>query len=341
MGKDQISMICRHKLVRSICCLILVVRTPFAAADWSAVSRATTYFTSDVGLFTASQRLSRDADPTQPALDTRLTGQGSDGVMETMVQLTDAVESAHGKTSFDVRGDGYIFYDHTQYSNGNVGVQATHVFPTKTSLMVRYYYNPDLFLGNNIERRSGFFTIAPERVSSQIAAMHIGQELFEDVEVSLFSRYGSRRYDHTFQQRNTDFWTVGPHFDWKLMPGVSLGLAYHYERGIAAGRSLPQFSDDVSYVNNFAAADLDLEILEDWTISFSFDYERNHWLSQLSGDDRNGAFEQVYFGEALLKYKIEENISAHCGLQHGSRKMNVESVAVVNTNIGLGLKAEF
>lgn len=334
-------MISPHRNVRGFCFLILALSVSSASAEWSSVSRATTYYTSDVGLFTASQRLSADADPTQPALDTRLTGQGSDGVMETMVQVTNAIESDKGKTTFDIRGDGYIFYDHTKYSNGNVGVQATHLFPTKTSLMIRYYYNPDLFLGDNIERRSGFFTISPERVTSQIVAMHIGQELTDDMSVRLFSRYGTRRYDQAFQQRNTDFWTVGPHFEWKIMPAVKLGLAYHYETGTAAGRNLPQFSDDVSYINNFAAADLDIEVYEDWTLSFGFDYERNHWLSQLSDDDRNGAFEEVFFGQALLRYRVEENISVHCGLQQGSRKMNVESLAVVNTNVGLGLKAEF
>lgn len=57
------------------------------------------------------------------------------------------------------------------------------------------------------------------------------------------------------------------------MPAVTLGLAYHYERGIAVGRNLPQFSDDMSYVNNFAAADFDIELHEGWTLSFAFDYK--------------------------------------------------------------------
>lgn len=321
--------------------LVLLLRGSLASADWSTVARATNYYTSDVGLFTASQRLSRDADPTQPARDTRITGQGSDGVMATMVQVTETIESENSKTTFDVRGDGYIFYDRTKYSNGNLGVQAIHIFPTKTSLMVRYYYNPDLFIGNNVERRSGFFTIGPEQVTSNIAEMHVKQELTNNIEVSLFSRYGSRRYDQAFQQRNTNLWSVGPHFDWKFMPTVLLGLAYHYERGIAAGRNLPQFSDDVSYANDFASADLEIEINEDLTLTLAFDYERNHWLSMLFGDIRNGAFEHVYFGQALLQYKVDENISAHCELQHGSRKQSFETSAVVNTNVGLGLTMGF
>lgn len=329
------------RFAKGFCSLILVFQTSLAAADWSSVVRATSYYTSDVGLFTASQRLSRDADPTQPAIDRQLTGHGSDGVMETMVQVTDTLASGAGKTSFDLRGDGYVFYNHTQYSNGNVGVQASHLFPSKTSVMIRYYYNPNLFLGDNIERRSGSFMIAPERVSTQIAAIHLGQELTDGVGLKLFSRYGTRRYNQAFEQRNTDFWAVGPHFDWKILPAVTLGLAYHYERGIANGRDAPQYSDDVSYVNNFAAADLDIELFEDWTLSFAFDYEHNQWLSQLPGDDRNGAVEQLYFGEALIKYRLDENVSFHCGVQQGSRKVNVESAAVLNTNVGLGVKAVF
>lgn len=327
--------------LKGFCSLVLVFHSSFAGADGSSVVRATSYYTSDVGLFTASQRLSRDADPTQPAIDTRLTGQGNDGVMETMIQITDALESRAGKTSFDLRGDGYVFYNHTQYSNGNVGVQASHVFPSKTSLMIRYYYNPNLFLGDNIERRSGFFAIAPERVSTQIAAMHVGQELTDGVELKLFSRYGTRRYNQAFEQRNTDFWTVGPHIDWRILPAVTLGLAYHYEKGIANGRDMPVYSDDVSYVNNFAAVDLDIELFENWTLSFAFDYEHNQWLSHLQEDDRNGAVEQVYFGEALLRYRLDENVSFHCGVQQGSRKLNFENTAVVNTNVGLGVKAVF
>ena len=321
--------------------MMLLGAVPLASADWSATTRATTYYTSDVGLFTASQRLSRDADPTQPALDTRLTGQGGGGVMETMAQMTNSSVSDYGKTILDVRGDGYVFYDHTQYSNGNVGIQAKQILPTETSVMLRYYYNPDLFLGNNLEHQSGLFKIAPERVTSQIAALHLGQKIGDDMELILFSRYGTRRYDQAFNERDTDFWSVGPHFDWEILPKVTLGLAYHYERGTAAGRYQPQFNDDVSYINNFAAADLDIELEEKWTISLAFDYEKNNWLSQFQQDDRNGAIEQVFFGEALIRYRVEENVSLHAGVQHGRRKMNVEPVAVMNTNVGMGVKAEF
>lgn len=111
------------------------------SAEWTAITRATSFYTSDVSLFTATQRLSRDADPTQPALDTRLTGQGSDGVLETLAQIGDSIQTDWGTTSLDVRGDGYIFYSQTQYSNGNIAAQIKQKFPSKTSLKIGYYLN--------------------------------------------------------------------------------------------------------------------------------------------------------------------------------------------------------
>ena len=92
-------------------CLLTAALPQLAHAEWSLTTRGTFFYTSDASLFTASQRLSRDADPTQPALDTRLTRQGSDGVFETTAQVTKTLESSLGKTSFDLRGDGFVFFD--------------------------------------------------------------------------------------------------------------------------------------------------------------------------------------------------------------------------------------
>ena len=322
-------------------CLLPAVLSQPAQAEWSLTTRGTFFYTSDASLFTASQRLSRDADPTQPALDTRLTRQGSDGVFETTAQVTKTLESSLGKTSFDLRGDGFVFFDQTRYSNGNLGIQAKQDFPSNTKVMVRYYYNPDLFLGDNLERRSGNSRIAPERVTSQIGAMHLAQELTDGLELHVFTRYGTRRYNSDFAQRNTDFWTIGPHLDWKVLSNVKLGLAYHYERGLADGHNQPSYGDDVSYTNNFASAEVEIELTECLAISLGFDYEHNQWLSRLEEDERNGSYEEVYLGEFLMMYKVSEMFSFHAGMQYGSRKINLEPEAVTNANIGLGVKAFF
>ena len=46
-----------------------------ALADVAVNGRAILFYTDDVGIFSATRRLSRDDDPTQPALDTALTKQ--------------------------------------------------------------------------------------------------------------------------------------------------------------------------------------------------------------------------------------------------------------------------
>ena len=312
-----------------------------AFAEWSVTTRGTLFYTDDVGIFSATRRLTRDADPTQPALDSRLTGQGSDGVFEPMLKVSNSLASRYGTTTLDLRGDGFVFFDHTQYSNGTLLFQGQQAFTPETKVLLRYYYNPDLFLGDNEERRSGSFLIAPERVSSQIGSLRIDQEVTEGLELRLLGRYGTRRYNQPYQQRDTNFWTIGPHLEWKLLPAVTLGLAYHYERGLADGRHQPEYEDDVSYANQYASADLDFELSEDFSLTAGFHYEHNDWLSRLEGDERNGANENVYQGEMLLVYRISEKTRAYTGVQHSSRKESFEVEGIKNTNVGLGVQTQF
>ena len=56
-----------------------------AYESWAEVgfdTQGILFYTDDVGVFSATRRLSRDGDPTQPAIDTRLTDKGSDVVFE-------------------------------------------------------------------------------------------------------------------------------------------------------------------------------------------------------------------------------------------------------------------
>ena len=82
----------------------------------------------------------------------------------------------------------------------------------------------------------------------------------------MLARYGLRRYNESFSERNTDFGTIGTHVDWKVLPWMKLGIRYHYERGLAEGRHQPQFQDDVSYVNHYLSADLDIELMNRLTL---------------------------------------------------------------------------
>ena len=320
---------------------VLLTITPSAFAELKVEGQGILFYTDDVGIFSATRRLSRDGDPTQPALDSRLTNQGSDVVFEPQVDLANSFTTRYGTTTFDVRGQGFIFTDNTRFNQGTLRVQGVHELTPETRIRLRFYYAPNQFLGDNEERQSGTHQIASETLTSHIWSARVEQELAPGLEVRLLTRYGLRRYDQNFSERNTDFWTIGPHVEWKIVPRVKLGISYHYERGLAEGRKQPQFEDDVSYVNHYTSADLDIELLERLTLMTAFHYERNNWTSGIVGDERRGAHENVYQGEVLLVRRLTESARVFVGVQRSSRKESFDAESVKNTNVGIGLNMVF
>ena len=121
--------------------------------------QAILFYTDDVGIFSATRRMSRDGDPTQPALDSRLTNQGSDVVFEPQLDVAKSFINRYGTTTVDVRGQGFIFTDNTRYSQGSLRVQGVHELTPETRIRLRYYYAPNQFLGDNEERVT---VISPE-----------------------------------------------------------------------------------------------------------------------------------------------------------------------------------
>jgi len=320
---------------------VLLTVTPRALAELKVEGQAIVFYTDDVGVFSATRRLSRDGDPTQPALDNRLTNQGSDVVFEPQLDVARSFINRYGTTTVDVRGQGFIFTDNPRFNQGSLRVQGVHELTPETRIRLRYYFAPDQFLGDNEERQSGTGQIAAETLTSHIWSARVERALTPEVEVRMFARYGIRRYNQEFSERNTDFWTIGPHVDWRIAPRVKLGVSYHYERGLAEGRKQPQFEDDVSYVNHYTSADLDIELLERLTLLTAFHYERNNWTSGIVGDERRGAHEDVYQGEVILVRQVTESARVFVGVQRSSRKESFEAESVKNTNVGVGLKMMF
>lgn len=320
---------------------VLFTITPSAFAELKVEGQAILSYTDDVGVFSATRRLSRDGDPTQPALDSRLTNQGSDVVFEPQLDVAKSFINRFGTTTIDVRGQGFIFTDNTRFNQGSLRVQGVHELTPETRIRLRYYYAPDQFLGDNEEHRSGTQQIAGETLTSHIWSARFERALTQDVEARLFARYGLRRYNENYSERNLDFWTIGPHVTWKITPRVKLGVSYHYERGLAEGRNQPQFEDDVSYVNHYTSADLDIELLEGLTLMTAFHYERNNWTSGLARDERQGAHENVYQGDVLLVRQITETARVFVGVQRSSRKESFDAESVKNTNVGIGLNMTF
>lgn len=312
-----------------------------AFAEVTVNGRAILFYTDDVGIFSATRRLSRDGDPTQPALDTRLTDKGSDVVFEPDLTIGKAFSNSLGTTELSIRGQGFVYSDHTIYSHGTLRLQAVQRLSDATRIRLRYSYVPNLFLGDNEDRRPGAHGLIGETVTSHIWSARFERNLTQDVQVKLLGRYGLRRYNEAFAHRDTNFWTVGPHLDWRLSHRVVLGLAYHYERGLADGRDQVQFKDDVSYANHFASVDLDVEVVERLSVVAAVHYERNNWTSTIVGDERQGAHEDIIQGELILVKELSEHVRGFVGFQRSNRKQSFETEGVKNTNFAFGIDGSF
>ena len=116
-----------------------------AQAEWKVMAQGTVHYTDDAALFSATRRLSRNQDPTQPVIDRKLAKQGDDVVFEPMAQIAKSFSLMGRQTQLAVRGQGFVFTDNTQFSHGSLGVQATHNLTPSTSLILRYFFGPDLF----------------------------------------------------------------------------------------------------------------------------------------------------------------------------------------------------
>ena len=315
---------------------------PASAKDgWSLEGQGTLFYTDDVGLFSATRRLSRDGDPTQPAIDTKLTDKGSDLVFEPLLNVTRSLTNGLGQLDLNVRGQGYVFTEKPEYNHATLRVQAVQGLSSTTRVKARFYYAPNQFLGDNEERRSSQRQVMAENLTSYIWSTRLSHDVTPDLSLQLLGRYGLRRFNEAFAERNTDFWTIGSHVGWRVTHMIVLGLSYHFERGLAEGRSQPQFADDTSYVNHYLTADVDVELTERLSLLTAVHYELNNWTSGLMGDERNGAHEDIYQGDMRLAYRLTDSLQGFGGVQHSIRKESFESRSTKETNIGTGLSVLF
>ena len=312
-----------------------------AQAEWTVRGTGILFWTDDIGIFSATRRLSRDGDPTQPALDTRLTDKGSSVVFEPQLNISTSIQNRLGTLQLSALGQGFIFTEDARFNQGMLRLQAVQSLTSSTRLRVRYEYVPDQFLGDNEDRHPGQTGLVEERLTSNIWSARLEHNVTPDLEVKLLGRFGMRRYNEAFAERDLNFWTIGPHLDWRITPRVKLGLGYHYERGLADGRNQPELEDDVSYINHYVTGDLDIELMTRLSLLLAVHYERNNWTSQLVGDERNGAHETVFQGEAILVYEVDERVRVFTGVQRSNRKESFEPSAAKNTNVGVGVQATF
>ncbi len=310
-----------------------------AIEKWTIGLEGVVFYTDDVSLFSSARRLSLQEDPTQPVVD--VTNQGEDVVFEPVLTIGKTFPSKLGTTKISFRGQGFIFADHTRFTHGTYGVKIEQTLPAETMLSLRYHYSPNLFLGNNEDRRSESESLIEERVTTHFIAGTIEREVIEDVTFRLLGRYGVRLYNEVFTQRDTRFWTVGPHMDWKIRPGIALSMGYHFERGYADGRRQPQFHDDVSYNNHYLSTELEVEVAERTTLELAVHYERNDFTSDLSGDERKGANEDVFQGDAEIRHRVSDAFEVKVGFQRSQRKTSFEPSTLIDVNVWVGVQYQF
>jgi hypothetical protein len=325
-------------VVYKIIFILLFAITP-ANAEWNIESEANVFYTDDVSIFSASQRLSHREDPTQPVID--ITDVGGDAVIQPKLFIGKQLEPSWGKLKIEVQAEGFIFAEHSEFDHLIMGSQITQNLGEDTLLRLRYHYGPDLFLGLNKEKRTGQERIEEEVVTTRFGVVEIEQEFSESFMFRILGRYGERTYNQLFSQRDTKFWTVGAHAEWEIFSLFELVLGYHYERGLSAGRTLPQFEDDISSVTHYVVAELDMHVSEKTSVKLGFDFEKNIFTSRIINDEHRFADEDVYQGEIEVFHEIYEHWEINAAFLHGLRKFSFEpEFAKVNT-ARIGIKYLF
>lgn len=210
-------------LFLSLLIAILFLASP-SFAEWKVTGQSNIYYTDDAALFSATRRLSRSQDPTQPVINGNLAKQGDDVVFEPVAQIAKSFSLMGRHTQVGVRGQGFVFTENTKFTHGSLGVQATHNLTPSTSLIMRYFFGPDLFLGKNEVRpleESGEnpTPLKKEEVTTNYWAAGIAQQIpgVDDGRLILYGRYGLREYDKPLCNETPGFgplgrmWNGAPH----------------------------------------------------------------------------------------------------------------------------------
>ncbi len=315
-----------------------LITPPTSLAEWSVKAESYLFYTDDAALFSSTRRLARNQDPTQPIIDRPLAEQGEDVVYEPAGQVTKSFGSSGSQTEVSVRGQGFLFADNGRFNHGTLGVQITQELSTETKVGVRYFYGPDLFLGKN-EVRTPVVGLEDEfkdeKVTTHFWSTGIAQQVHEGLTLIFYGRYGLRRYTDAFDQRDTDFWTIGTHLEWEAHDHIELALGYHYERGLADGRKQPLLKDDISYFNHFVTAELTIKLLKELSLEIALDYERNGFTTGIVDDERNGEHEDIFSGDIGFIYELTNTAELTTGFQGAYRKESFEE-GLRNLNVWFG-----
>ena len=310
------------------------------AADWSAIAEAKVLYTDNVFELSSARRLSLSEDPSQPTIVP--VQKPSDVVWEPSLDVRHTSHLTHlGQTEVSLKAHGFIFTDNPLFNHGNYRIQVKQALDSETSLLLRYRYVPNLFLGPNHERRTGQRLDEEERVTSHIWRLQLERRLSEHLTATLVGRYGLRQFNDVFAERDTTFWTSGSQLEWRLNSWLTLATAYLYERGLADGRQELQLKDDVSYRQHFASLGATAQVSRSLSVTLGYAYRRKVFTSEIVGDSNRGVIDTTHQGSAELRYEMSRAAAMTLGVQRSQRSSNAGTRDFFNTNTSLSLQYRF
>jgi hypothetical protein len=334
---------CTRGCVQAIlttCLVCGLLQTQSVHAEWSALTEAKVLYTDNVFELSSSRRLSLAEDPSQPSLVP--LKKPSDVVWEPSIDLRHRSRlTPLGETELSIKAQGFIFTDNTLFNHGNYRIQVKQALDADTSVLLRYRYVPNLFLGPNNEHRTGLSLPEEERVTSHVWRLQLERRLTHSVTATLVGRYGLRRFNDAFAERDTMFWTVGPQLEWAVRPWLSLAVAYLFEQGLADGREQAQFRDDVSYRQHFASIGATAWVNPALSFTVGYAYRQKIFMSEILGDSNRGAVDTTHQGSAELRYELSPAAAVTLGFQRSQRSSNVGARDFFNTNTLLGVQYRF
>ena len=225
-----------------------------AESDWSAIAGSRMTYTDDVFQFSASRRQKFSEDPSQPTVVP--TEKKADVVWDPSLEVVRTSTNALGINQISAKAHGFVYTDNPVFNHADYRLQMKQGLSPDTTVLVRYRYVPNMFLGPNFERRTGTRSIQDERVTSHTGRIEWEQKLGARWVVSLIGRGGLRLYNEAFAERDTQFWAAGPHVSYALFDRVTAP-----ERGLQLGYSPEDVQRGLGYKKAIAdeTARMDIE----------------------------------------------------------------------------------
>ena len=124
-----------------------------ARAEWSAIAEQRVSYTTDAFQFSSARRLALSEDPSLPTAVG--LGNPEDVIWEPSVEVIRSGTVGLGRNELSVKAHGFIYTDKPIFNHGEYRIQDRQWLNRDTSVLLRYRYLPNLFLGPNFERRSG------------------------------------------------------------------------------------------------------------------------------------------------------------------------------------------